>query len=54
MARLIHHVGMWIVLMFAVAHIYFVIVASFAERIGTFDSIVSGYKFLRRRKAGIS
>ncbi len=52
MARLIHHVGMWIVLMFAVAHIYFVIVASVAERIGTFDSIVSGYKFLSRRKAG--
>jgi Ni/Fe-hydrogenase 1 B-type cytochrome subunit len=52
-ARLIHHIGMWIVLIFAVAHIYFVIVASVAERIGTFDSIVSGYKFLRRRKAGI-
>lgn len=53
MARLIHHVGMWIVLVFAVAHIYFVIVASFAERIGTFDSIVSGYKFLSKRKAGV-
>ncbi len=54
MARLIHHVGMWIVLIFAVAHIYFVIVASVAERIGTLDSIVSGYKFLSRRKAGAS
>jgi len=54
MARLIHHVGMWIVLIFAVAHIYFVIVASVAERIGTFDSMVSGYKFLSKRKAGAS
>jgi Ni/Fe-hydrogenase 1 B-type cytochrome subunit len=53
MARLIHHIGMWIVLMFAVVHIYFVIVASVAERIGTFDSIVSGYKFLSKRKAGV-
>jgi len=50
MARLIHHIGMWIVLMFAVAHIYFVLLASLAERIGTFDSIVSGYKFLSKRR----
>lgn len=52
-ARLIHHIGMWIVMMFAVIHIYFVLLASVAERIGTFDSIVSGYKFLSKRKAGI-
>jgi len=51
-ARLIHHVGMWIVIIFAVMHIYFVILASIAERIGTFDSIISGYKFLSKRKAG--
>jgi Ni/Fe-hydrogenase 1 B-type cytochrome subunit len=53
MATLIHHLGMWIVLIFAVMHIYFVVLASIAERIGTFDSIVSGYKFLSRRKAGV-
>ncbi len=52
-ARLIHHIGMWIVLMFAVMHIYFVLLASIAERIGTVDSIISGYKFLSRRKAGV-
>jgi Ni,Fe-hydrogenase I cytochrome b subunit len=33
-------------------HIYFVILASIFERIGTFDSIISGYKFLSRRDAG--
>ena len=54
MARLIHHICMWIVLIFAVIHIYFVLLASLAERTATFDSIVSGYKFLSRRKAGIS
>jgi Ni/Fe-hydrogenase 1 B-type cytochrome subunit len=52
-ARLIHHIGMWIVLMFAVIHIYFVLLGSIAERIGTVDSIVSGYKFVSKRKAGI-
>jgi Ni/Fe-hydrogenase 1 B-type cytochrome subunit len=54
MARLIHHIGMWVVMVFAVMHIYFVILASIAERIGTFDSIVSGYKFLSKRKTGMS
>jgi Ni,Fe-hydrogenase I cytochrome b subunit len=54
MARLIHHIGMWVVMVFAVMHINFVILASIAERIGTFDSIVSGYKFLSKRKTGMS
>lgn len=54
MARLIHHVGMWIVLIFAVAHIYFLVVASLAQRIGTLDSMVSGYKFISKRRAGAS
>jgi len=54
MARLIHHVGMWIVLLFVIAHVYFVLLASLAERIGTVDSIVSGYKFLSKRRADIS
>ena len=53
MARLIHHIGMWIVLIFAVIHIYFVLLGSIAERIGTVNSIVSGYKFLFKRKAGV-
>jgi Ni/Fe-hydrogenase 1 B-type cytochrome subunit len=51
-ARLIHHIAMWVVIVFAVMHIYFVILASILERIGTFDSIVSGYKFLSKRKTG--
>lgn len=51
--RLVHHLGMWIIFVFAAMHIYFVILASIAERIGTFDSIISGYKFLSQRKAGV-
>lgn len=46
MARLIHHVGMWIVLIFAVLHIYFVLLSSIIEHVGIFDSIFSGYKFM--------
>jgi Ni/Fe-hydrogenase 1 B-type cytochrome subunit len=54
MARLIHHVGMWVVLIFAVVHIYFVLLSSIIEHIGTFDSIFSGYKFLPKRKGTLS
>ena len=54
MARLIHHIGMWIVLIFAVVHVYFVFLSSIIEHIGTFDSIFSGYKFLPRRKVDAS
>lgn len=50
-ARLIHHIGMWVVLIFAVVHIYFVFLSSVIEHIGTFDSIFSGYKFIPKRKS---
>lgn len=51
MARLIHHVCMWIVLIFAVVHVYFVFLSSIIEHIGTFNSIFSGYKFMPKRKS---
>ena len=44
-ARLIHHIGMWVILIFAVAHVYFPVLYSIIERNGVFDSIFSGYKF---------
>jgi Ni/Fe-hydrogenase 1 B-type cytochrome subunit len=50
-ARLIHHIGMWIILIFAVVHVYFVLLSSIIEHIGTFDSIFSGYKFMPRQQA---
>jgi len=54
MARLIHHIGMWLVLIFVVMHVYFVFLSSIIEHIGTFDSIFSGYKFMPKRRAGAS
>jgi Ni/Fe-hydrogenase 1 B-type cytochrome subunit len=44
-ARLIHHIGMWVILVFMVAHVYFPVLYSIVERNGVFDSIFSGYKF---------
>jgi len=44
-ARLIHHIGMWVILVFAVTHVYFPVLYSLVERNGIFDSIISGYKF---------
>jgi Ni/Fe-hydrogenase 1 B-type cytochrome subunit len=44
-ARLIHHIGMWVILIFAVAHVYFPVLYSLVEHSGVFDSIFSGYKF---------
>jgi Ni/Fe-hydrogenase 1 B-type cytochrome subunit len=51
MARLIHHIGMWVFLLFMVAHVYFVVLYSTVEHLGIFDSILSGFKFEARKKA---
>jgi Ni/Fe-hydrogenase 1 B-type cytochrome subunit len=51
-ARLIHHVCMWLVLILAIVHIYSVFVLSMVENAGEMDSIFSGYKFFPRRRMG--
>ena len=51
MARLIHHICMWVVLVAALIHIYSVFLWSFVERAGEVDSMFSGYKFFLKRKA---
>ncbi len=44
-ARLIHHIGMWLLLVFMVHHVYSVILFSITARGGIeFDSMFSGYK----------
>jgi len=53
-ARLIHHIGMWVILVFAVVHVYFVVLYSIVEHIGIFDSIFSGFKFQASRKSAQS
>ena len=49
MARLIHHIGMWLLLIFVVVHIYLVLLLTITQKQGIFDSIFSGYKFFRGR-----
>jgi len=51
MSRLIHHVLMWVVLIFAVLHIYCVFLLSLIQHYGEIDSIFTGYKFFRKREA---
>jgi Ni/Fe-hydrogenase 1 B-type cytochrome subunit len=53
-ARLIHAICMWVVLIFAVIHIYSVWLFSTFQRFGIADSIFSGYKFVTKRKADVS
>lgn len=50
-AHLIHHIGMWVILIFVVAHLYFVVLYSTVERMGIFDSILSGFKFVPHKSA---
>ena len=48
-ARWIHHVGMWMLLGFAVHHVYSSILMSQVEANATTESIFSGYKFVPRQ-----
>lgn len=45
-ARWLHHVMMWGLIMFFVAHMFFSSLTSRTEKNGTIDSIFSGYKFI--------
>jgi Ni/Fe-hydrogenase 1 B-type cytochrome subunit len=49
MARWIHHVTMWLLLGFAVHHVYSAVLIAIVEKNGTIDSIISGYKWVPRR-----
>jgi Ni/Fe-hydrogenase 1 B-type cytochrome subunit len=52
MARLIHHICMYVVLIFAVIHIYSVVLWSMIEDSGEIDSIFNGHKFWRKQNKG--
>jgi Ni/Fe-hydrogenase 1 B-type cytochrome subunit len=47
-ARWLHHVAMWLLLGFAVHHVFSAVLTSRVEKNGVVDSIISGYKFLPR------
>jgi len=53
-ARLIHIISIWVILTFAVVHIYCVWVFSAVQRFGIADSIFSGYSFFPQGKADVS
>ncbi|HYU80579.1 MAG TPA: Ni/Fe-hydrogenase, b-type cytochrome subunit [Vicinamibacterales bacterium] len=52
MARWIHHIVMWLLLGFAVHHIYSSILVAIIEKNGTLDSIFAGYKWVHREALG--
>jgi Ni/Fe-hydrogenase 1 B-type cytochrome subunit len=47
--RLTHHLVMWLLLGFAVHHVYSAALVEAEEKNGTLTSIFSGYKWTRRR-----
>jgi Ni/Fe-hydrogenase 1 B-type cytochrome subunit len=48
-ARWIHHVVMWLLLAFAVHHVYSALLLAIVEKMGTMESIFSGYKWVPRK-----
>jgi Ni/Fe-hydrogenase 1 B-type cytochrome subunit len=48
MARWIHHIVMWLLLGFAVHHVYSSVLVANLEKNGTLDSIFSGWKWVHR------
>jgi Ni/Fe-hydrogenase 1 B-type cytochrome subunit len=51
-ARWIHHAIMWLLLGFAVHHVYSSVLMAATEKSGTMDSIFTGYKWVRRDELG--
>jgi Ni/Fe-hydrogenase 1 B-type cytochrome subunit len=49
MVRWIHHATMWLLLGFAVHHVYSSILVAAIEKNGTLDSIFSGYKWVPKK-----
>jgi Ni/Fe-hydrogenase 1 B-type cytochrome subunit len=49
-ARWVHHVVMWLLIGFSIQHVYSGILVALVEKNGAIDSIISGYKWLRREK----
>ncbi len=51
-ARLLHHIGMWLLLIFMIHHVYSAVLFSVVERSGIFESMVSGYKRIVSEERG--
>ncbi len=48
--RLIHHITMWIILLFVIIHVYLVFYHDWLEGRGEVSSMFSGYKFVRKER----
>lgn len=46
--RIIHHIAMWVIIVFVCTHVYMAIYNAVRGKDGTIDTIVSGYKFNRK------
>ena len=53
-ARWLHHVGMWLLLGFAVHHVYSAVMVTMMEKNSTVDSIFSGYKYCHAKEGDSS
>ncbi len=51
-ARWIHHVVMWLLLGFAVHHVYSAVLMASIEKKGLMDSIFTGFKWVRKQELG--
>ena len=49
-ARLVHHIVMWLMVIFSVIHIYLVLYHDWLEGRGEVSSMFGGYKFVRKER----
>ena len=47
--RFLHHVLMWVIILFSMIHIYLVFFHDYVEGRGETSSIISGWKFIEER-----
>jgi len=49
-ARLIHHIVMWLIILFSIIHIYLVFFHDWLDGRGETSSMIGGYKFVRKER----
>ena len=50
LTRMIHHITMWFILLIAIIHIYLVLYHDWLDGRGEVSSMLSGYKFVRKKR----
>jgi len=49
--RVVHHLTMWIFILFSLVHVYLVLFHDWLEGRGESSAMISGYKFVRAERA---